>query len=246
MSDWRKPVGANCNQQGNDQNIKDMYHVMYVPRGMERLENLGELIKVPKNTDLNEIDTVPPYCYIVKSGRVLCYEISYAGAQRVYNFMEPGSILLEECLLFDQPCPVLFRTLVDSELIRIEKCRLKGAFKRDVDVVMDVCQSLSMKFLSSMEHLRLGPHQSASWKLCKLLLIFAENSGTAYDGKVLIKERLSQQMLADLLGLHRVTVTRNLKILKEDGLLEQINGYYCIRSLDQLKNHMAQLEEELE
>ena len=136
------------------------YHLLYLPRGIERLEKLGTCGTYPKNMELNTPGTVPDCCYLVKSGRVLCYEFSYNGDQRVYNIMEPGSMFMEECLLTDMECPVIFKTLDECELVRIDKCDLKRAFKHDIDVVMDVCESLSTKFLSSMEHLRLGPRQS--------------------------------------------------------------------------------------
>ncbi|MDO4545116.1 MAG: Crp/Fnr family transcriptional regulator [Bacillota bacterium] len=219
-----------------------LYHLLYLPRGIARLESLGTVKHVPANQELNKLDEIPECCYIVKSGRVICYEFTYEGEQRVYNFMEPNSLLMEECLLFDKPCPVLFKTAVDSELVCIDKCDLKRAFKRDIDVVMDVCESLATKFLSSMEQIRNVRQKNAEWKICKLLQIFGEQYGADYDGKVLIQEKISQQTLADMLGMNRVTVTRKFKELKDLSLLEQINGYYCIRSMEQLQDHMDHIE----
>lgn len=221
------------------------YHLLYLPRGIERLAMLGECKKYPKNFVLNEPDEIPDCCYIVKSGRVICYEISYVGDQRVYNIMEPGSMIMEECLLFDTPCPVQFKTLDASELIKIRKCTLKRAFKRNVDIVIDVMESLSTKFLSAMEHLRLGPRQCASWKICKMLLITANHYGVAQeDGSYLLNRRISHQMLADILGMNRVTVTRKLKELKELDLVDTVDGYLRFRDLDALEAHMQNMETE--
>ncbi|MBQ9015087.1 MAG: Crp/Fnr family transcriptional regulator [Firmicutes bacterium] len=220
-----------------------LYHLLYIPRGIERLEKLGRREIVPKDTILNEIDEIPDFCYVVRSGQVLCYEISYAGDQRVYNIMEPGSLFLEECMLFDKPCPIQFRTLDQCELIRIEKCDLKRALKRDIDIVMDVCESLSTKFLSAMEHLRLGPRQSASWKICKMLLIYIAHYGKQQeDGSWLLSRRFSHQMIADILGLNRVTVTRKLKELKELGLVDSADGVLRFPDIHALEEHMQGLE----
>ena len=229
------------NDKGNGSE-KLPYHLLYLNRGTERLEKLGKLVSVPKDTELNRINEVPACCYIVKSGRVFCMEVSYSGEQRVYNYMEPGSMFMEECMLFDQPCPVIFKTIVPTELIRIEKCDLKRAFKQDIDVVMDVCESLSFKFLSSMEHLRLGPHKSAMWKICKMLQVFAEHYGVPYEGMIMINEKINHQMLADLLGLNRITVTRKMKELREKGLICHAKGKYCIRDAELLQQYMNNLE----
>ncbi|MGN0704221.1 MAG: Crp/Fnr family transcriptional regulator [Lentihominibacter sp.] len=233
----------NCNDNFNQTDSDYQYHLLYLPRGIQRLEKLGECRTYPKNFELNAVEDTPDCCYVVKSGRVICYEISYAGDQRVYNIMEPGSMFMEECLLFDKPCPVLFKTLDECQLIRIDKCDLKRAFKHDIDVVMDVCESLSTKFLSSMEHLRLGPRQSASWKICKMLLIFAVHYGKKQpDGSCVLDRKVSQQMLADILGMNRVTVVRKLKELKELGLVDTVDGYLRFSDIDALEEHMVTME----
>ncbi|MBQ6621472.1 MAG: Crp/Fnr family transcriptional regulator [Mogibacterium sp.] len=220
------------------------YHLLRMSRGIERLEPLGKLITYPKDYELNEIGEIPNCCYIVKSGRVLCMEVSFSGVQRVYNYMEPGSMFLEECMLIDYPCPILFKTMVPSQLIRIDKCDLKRALKKDIDIVMDVCESMAFKFLSSMEHIRLGPHQTASWKICKILKAFAEDYGVPYQGMIMIREKLNQQMLADLLGLNRITVTRKIKELKELGLIDYVKGRYCVCDLQKLDDYMNKMETE--
>ena len=118
---------------GDDDLIRHLY---YLPQGIKRLEQLGETVKIDKDRVLNVVNEVPDYCYLVKSGRVICYEITLGGVQRIYSFMEPDSIFLEECLLLDKPSPVFFKTLVTSTLVRISKCALKHAFKHDIDLVV--------------------------------------------------------------------------------------------------------------
>lgn len=45
-------------------------------------------------------------------------------------------------------------------------------------------------------------------------------------------------MIADMLGMNRVTVLRILKNLRDLALVEQINGHLCIRSVEAIKDHM--------
>ena len=111
----------------------------------------------------------------------------------------------------------------------------------DPQLSMDIMESLSTKFLSAMEQVRHTNFHNAGWKICDLLLIFAEHYGVPYDGKILIKEKISQQLLSNLLGINRVTAVRAIKELKEMALIEQINGYYCIRSLEKLKRHQERM-----
>ena len=65
-------------------------------RGISRLEEIGTLKTYPKKTILAKPGDTPDHCYIVKSGRVIAYENSLSGDLRIYNFMEPGSLFLED------------------------------------------------------------------------------------------------------------------------------------------------------
>ena len=47
--------------------------------------------------------------------------------------------------------------------------------------------------------------------------------------------------MSNLLGINRITTVRGIKKLKDMGLLEQINGLYCIRDIERLKRHQRQL-----
>lgn len=215
--------------------------LLYLPRGISRLEKLGQKRTYPKNHVLVQAGSRTSYCYIVKSGRVAAYEYTVAGEERIYNFNERNSLLLEGNLLFDQISPVNFKTVQESELVCIDKDTLLSGIAQDPQLSMDIMESLTTKFMSSMEQIRHANYHNASWKICDLLLIFAEHYGVPYDGKILIKEKISQQLLSNLLGINRITVVRSVKELKEMALIEQINGYYCIRDLEQLKCHQEMI-----
>lgn len=215
--------------------------LLYLPRGVARLEKLGEKKQFPKNHILIQAGELPRYCYIVKHGRVAAYEYTLSGEERIYNFNEKNSLLLEANVLFDYVSPICFKTVLPSELICIDKETLIDTIHSDPQVSMDIMESLATKFMSSMEQIRHANFHNAGWKICDLLLIFADRYGVPYDGKVLIKEKISQQLLSNLLGINRVTAVRAIKELKEMSLIEQVNGFYCIRDVERLKRHQARL-----
>lgn len=215
--------------------------LLYLPRGISRLARLGEIKSYPKDHILVRAGSKVQCCYIVKSGRVEAYEYTFGGEERIYNFNEKNSMMLEANVLFDYPAPINFKTAQPSELISIDKETLVEAIANDAEISMDIMESLAIKFMSSMEQIRHANFHNAAWKICDLLLVFAERYGVPYDGKILIKEKISQQLLSNLLGINRVTAVRAIKELKEMSLIEQINGYYCIRDLTRLKRHQERL-----
>ena len=211
--------------------------MLYLPRGTQHFEKLGVRKSFLKDYVIIEPGEIPAYCYIVKKGRVIAYEFTPSGEERVYNFMEENSLFFEANVLINKPVPIYFKTAMPSELICIDREGLLSAMSADPQLTFDVLESVSNKFLASMEQIRQAYCHNATWKLCNLLLIFADRFGVPYDGKILIKEKVSQQMLSNLLGINRITAVRIIKELRDINLIEQINGYYCIRNIDQLKSH---------
>jgi CRP/FNR family transcriptional regulator len=216
--------------------------LLYLPRGIERLEKLGTRKILPKNYIIAEPGKFLDHCYIVRKGRVITYEFTPSGEERVYNFMEEGSLCLEANLLLNKPSPIYFKTAAPSELIYIGRETLMRAMAADPQITLDIIESISDKFFASMDQIRQSCCHNVSWKTCNLLLIFADRYGVPYDGKILIREKVSQQMLSNLLGINRITMVRALKELKELDLIEQINGYYCIRNMEKLKRHQELMD----
>ena len=211
--------------------------LLYMPHGTERLEKLGCIRQYPKNYVIIEPGEIPSYCYIVRKGRVITFEFTPTGEERVYNFMEENSLMLEANMLMEMPAQVYFKTTAPSELVCIEKEALLRAMASDPQLTFDIVESLSNKFFAAMDQIREACSHNATWKLCNLLLIFADRFGVDYDGKTLIQEKVSQQMMSNLLGINRITTVRIIKELKELNLVEQVNGFYCIRNIEKLKQY---------
>ncbi|MDO4314046.1 MAG: Crp/Fnr family transcriptional regulator [Eubacteriales bacterium] len=220
------------------QSIIDTEYVSWflsLPRGTKRLEVLGKRKKYPKNFLLAEAGSKTAFCYIVTSGRVVSYEYSTEGEERIYSVNEAESVLLEENLLFGYDVPVNIRTAVESELICIDQPTLYKAVYENSEIAMDLMQSLSMKTLSSQEQMKCMNDHSAIQKVCNLLLIFADRYGVMESGEIIIREKLSQEYISNLLGINRITVVRVIKELKERGLVKRNDGYYCLCDIEQLK-----------
>lgn len=234
------------NSNGFSDKPKYISQIFSLPRGISRLEKLGTVKRFPKNHILVKAGEIPDCCYIVKNGRVADYEYTINGQERIYNIDEKGSMLLEANLLLNCQVPISFKTITPCELVCIEKQALIDAIHTDSEIAMDLIQSVSVKFISSMEQVRNTNYHNAEWKICELLTDFANKYGVQYDGKILIEEKMSQQMISNLLGLNRITVVRAIKALKEMGLIEQINGLYCIKDMNRLSRHQAWLLKSIE
>lgn len=208
---------------------------------MSAWDAVGTLASFPKNHVLLERDEVPDRFYIVKSGTVAGYEELANGNELICYVMEKNAMLLEANVLLSRPVPVSFRTLEASELLCISRDKLLETVNAEPRALFALFCSVSDKFLEAMDELREAKSRSAEWRLCELLMEFAALYGAAYDGKVLIQKRINIQLLTQMLGINRSTTVRSMRTLRDLGLIEYINGFYCVRSTDALRRHQELL-----
>ena len=217
-------------------------HMIYTDRAGGRLESLGTSIELPRGFLIHSAGDVPDSCYFIRRGRIMAFEFTASGEERVYNINEEGSLIFEASVLLGRPLSLNFKTMMRSVLIRISREDLLQAVVSDPDAAVDILCSVSEKFLEVNEQVRENACHSVRWKVCNLLMSYAQRFGVNYDSKVLINEKLSQQLMANLLHVNRVTVARVIRELRDLGLVELVNGFYCIRSVQQLRKHRQYID----
>jgi len=216
-----------------------------VSKCYKRLEMLGAPMEAPKNFKLYNAGDLPDSCYLIKEGRVISYEYTYTGRQNVYSSTGnngPDSLILLPSVILEQKLFLSFMTAAPSKLIRIQREDLLRAISSDTELAIGIIHILASKFVEVHKRFRAESKRGVPWKLCNLLLSLADDHGADYDGKVLIKLKYSQQMMADYLHVNRTTIARTIKELTDAGLIERINDFYCIRSLDKLRHYMENIE----
>lgn len=212
-------------------------HIIRTNDELRVWNDIGSAVKFPKGRVIIGPDVIPDCFYIVKSGVVMAYEELDNGSELAYFFMERNSVLLEANLILSKAPGVSFRALEDSMLIRVTREQLLRALEDNPMVLISLLSSVSNKFLDAMDANREMKKHDAYWRVCGLLIEFAEKYGAQYDGKVLIRRRISVQLITDMLGINRATTVRSMRKLRDLGLVEHINGYYCVRSIEALRRH---------
>lgn len=237
---------ANTNFMGTDEYLTNpdqiQTYVLHLPRGTDRLQELGSVVQFKKHEIVLQAGDTSAFAYVILKGKVYGFEYSPVGDERVYSINGPNSIILEDIVLFQKNSPVGFRAATNVTAVKIPRLDLTHAISDNPDISFDIIQSITMKFLAAMQQLREINTYSAAWNVCNLLLIFAREYGVPYDGKVLIQEKITQQLISSMLGMNRITCVRIIQDLKQMGLIEQINGFYCIRDAERLKRHQHALE----
>ncbi len=210
-------------------------YLLYGNDSIDTLMQLGESFVFPKNHVFIEAGQYTKYCYVVINGKVASFEDFRDGEERIYHIHEKNSLFLETNLLFDKPTPVGFRTMDKTEVLRLKKRELLKAAKEDASLAFALFEAASDKFFSAMKQVCLVKKYNINWKISDLFLSFADYYGVPYGDKVLIQEKFSQQMVADMLGINRITAVRAIKQLKDLGCLKQTQGRCYVVDVENLR-----------
>lgn len=208
----------------------------------EEIQKLGTTVKLEKNQMLYKAGDIPDSCYYICQGQIVAYEYTSAGSEHIFSVNRPGELILAPSVVVTHPLLLNFKASMPTWLTRIRRETMFQATIEDPEFSAMLIYSLSLRLITTIEQSRERDNYSVPWRVCNLLLSMAKCYGVDYDGKVLIQEKVSQQAMANNLHANRVTIARAIRDLKDYGLVEYINGYYCIRSLDKLKKHMDYLE----
>lgn len=151
--------------------------------------------------------------YLVRSGMVKIYRLSPAGQEQVLAVMGRGQVFAEAAL-FMKGYPASAQCIEDTELLAVERDALLRQLAHDPELALRMLAGMSTKLrqlVSMVDDLTL---QDARGRICRYLL------GLSADGEGNIRLPVTQTLLARLLGLTGETLSRTLKTLKDEGILE--------------------------
>lgn len=211
------------------------------------LEQQGSAEIIPKGTYLYRVDQPKmPDVILLKKGTVKASQITAAGEEHIYNIFRSGSDLFLLACITNEPPELNFIATSQCHVVRIPVAALNEAICQDGRLARTLLTNFGRKLSFSYKRLRECESYNTEWKICNLLLSLAERSGVEYEGKILVREKLSQQTMASMLRVSRITVARTLKALRDFSLIETVNGYICIRDEAALLQHMHYISIPLE
>jgi CRP-like cAMP-binding protein len=190
------------------------------------ITHLGIRKRVPKGTVILGLGTVVDGIFYVKEGTVETLLDTHAGPEKVLYRVGRGCVFGEVCCFTPgaiqevfvkarTDCTIYFfnRELVEGVLARehpellLELVRILGHIVRMYGVLIQ--DSLNLDFFA---------------RVCRFLVYLVRLKGAEPEGRqvqVLVESGVTQGDMARLLGVHRVTVGKAVKRLKDEGIIQQ-------------------------
>lgn len=186
-------------------------------------------------TILREGDTLSALYYLAQ-GRVRA-DKSSVGEEKVFSYISAGYFLCEAAFFA--------KSVNVGSLVAETACEIWSFSQRYVyeqllsehpEIALHIIRSLSVKMVGMYHHVNDLTVRRPEKALAQLLLPWVAEQGVRQpDGSYRLAVALTHQQLADLLGLHRVTVTNTLNALKSKGVLLKERKVWLIYDLAYLR-----------
>lgn len=194
--------------------------------------------KFKKGEILIKAEDVPSGIFYLKEGIVKQYAISRSGEELILNVYRPISFFPMSYAINNTLSHHYYEAMTEVAIWKAPRKKVLEFIKKNGDVLLDLVSRIYHGldgFFLRMEYLIAG---SARNRLIIELIIYAKRFGEKVGNSTLIKLKITEEDLASQSGMARETVSREIKKLKEKGL---ITFYKNILNI----NDLQKLEEEL-
>ena len=180
--------------------------------------------------DKEDVSTV----YFVLKGIVSLYKINECGHKKVIFMLGKGKII-NEVIIKELPASINCEIFEDAVILGIKKEKLLNIMKEDFDLCKNIIISLSSKTRRLYRQLKNTPSSiKIEKRLAAKLYKLAKDYGVEHEDGIVIDMEISITYMADLLGSQRETVSRAMKVLQKNNIINYKSKKIIISNFEKL------------
>ncbi len=172
--------------------------------------------------------------YIVISGRIKIYTDSASKKRKTFAYLKEGEFFGEMSLLEGTTRTAAAQAVAPSRLLVIRKKDFHRLLASDTKLALYLLQTICARLRLANEEIEGLLFRNILGRVAKIMLDLGRRSGETDGTAMVLKERFTQQELADLVGTTREPLTRALSSLRRAGLISQREGRYTLPSPEKL------------
>ncbi len=173
--------------------------------------------------------------FLVASGNVKLSKISSDGKEKVLHFAHPMETFAEAAFFGDGGYPAEARALEKVEVLYFPRDAFIGLLERNPRFALNLIVALSLsvrRFARQIEEITFAEVPS---RLAAYLVELASKKSTTYQGTTYLDLQIKKGELASHLSTVSETLSRALRKLKEEGVIEVKGSRVVIRNMGRLK-----------
>jgi CRP/FNR family transcriptional regulator, cyclic AMP receptor protein len=175
-------------------------------------------------------------CYRVEEGLLKASVDTPAGGERILGILGPGSVVGELSMIDGAPRSASVTALRDSKLSFLSRGAFEAFGRSRPELYRHVTTLLARRLRDTNDALVATSFLSVKGHVARALLSLAEAFGRDVgQGRILIRQKVSQSDLAAMAGIARENVNRVLRDWANRSLVSRLAGYYCLENEAALK-----------
>jgi CRP-like cAMP-binding protein len=204
----------------------------------EELQLLDAAASAPRavdaHTDLVRESGTADQLFVMIHGWACRYKTTREGGRQIVGLLVPGDVANLDTLMSSRPGYGV-RTLMSAQVAAIPRKRLTALATDNPGIAQALIQlSLTESAILAQWALCLG-RQSAQQRLAHLLCELAVRAGDDEDNASRFELPLTQEQMADVLGLTAVHVNRTMQQLRNEGLIVSASRSITLPDLRRLR-----------
>jgi CRP/FNR family cyclic AMP-dependent transcriptional regulator len=208
----------------------------------QSIAHLGNLQTYDKGQAIYSKGDLTDKVFYLKTGRVKILVVDAEGIERVVSIIEPGNTFGEAAAFDGRPAYVSAVAMVASSAYALDSNELIGAMTQDVALLRVVLSELAHKQRILALQAESATFYSISERVALLLSLLSASYGTnSPDGggrRVQVGVPLAE--LASILGMSRVTISREIAKLHKAGVVTKNGRDIIILDLQALDRQMPE------
>jgi len=178
--------------------------------------------------------------YRVDQGLLKVSIVAPTGAERILAIVGPGGIVGELALIDGLPRSASVSAVRASELTFVSRAVFQHFADEHPEVYRHLVTLLAARLRDTDEVLAAGSFLPLKGRVARAMLDLAEAFGQDVgQGRILIRQKISQSDLAAMAGIARENVSRILNDWIRLKLVSRLSGYYCLENKIRLEREIA-------
>lgn len=205
------------------------------PTIADRIAALGEVRRYRAGEFVYRQGSVSDFFYQVVSGRLRIYLTRADGSERVLSYAEPGAGLGESTCFDGLPRYASCVAVTDSEMSVISRQAVIEAARAQPAILVEMTRRISRKARLFAMHIA-ADGLPARGRVALVLDHLVEAYGVLQpDGSLRLRVQYSLDELSLMIGVTRVTMSRELARLLEEGVVRRHGREIVVPDLDALR-----------
>lgn len=167
--------------------------------------------------------------YLLKRGRVKIFKLSPDGKEQILHFIEEGHVFGEVAAFLGEPFPASAEALKESVVLFIPRSSFYELLKNDPSIAMNMLALLSLRLKEFVNLVDTISLKDVSQRISTYLLFTAKHEGN------IVSLEIKKSELASFLGTIPETLSRVLKRMVKEGLIEMRGARIEIKEAEELK-----------